>query len=96
MGKWDFLAPYDTHVQAALETGDVKQAFEVLLQGYQAIVVQYCTALLDDAADGEDLAQEVFVAVFRALPRYQPTALLRTWVFRIARNLCLNYRTKRF
>ena len=66
MGKWDFLAPYDTQVQAALETGDVKQAFEVLLQGYQAIVVQYCTALL------------------------------RTWVFRIARNLCLNYRTKRF
>jgi hypothetical protein len=39
----------------------MKQAFEALLQGYQAVVVQYCTALLDNAADGEDVAQEVFL-----------------------------------
>jgi RNA polymerase sigma-70 factor (ECF subfamily) len=95
MGKWDFLAPYDAQVHAALATGDVTQAFEVLLQGYQAVVVQYCTALLGDAADGEDVAQDVFLAVLRALPRYQPTALLRTWVFRIARNRCLTHRAKR-
>jgi RNA polymerase sigma-70 factor (ECF subfamily) len=96
MGKWDFLSPYDAHVQAALATGDLTQAFEVLLQGYQAVVVQYCTALLDDAADGEDVAQEVFLAILRALPRYEPTALLRTWVFRIARNRCLKHRASRW
>ena len=95
MGKWDFLRPYDAQVQAALEARDVTQAFEVLLQGYQAVVVQYCTALLGDAADGEDVAQEVFVAILRALPHYQPTALLRTWIFRIARNRCLTHRAKR-
>jgi RNA polymerase sigma-70 factor (ECF subfamily) len=95
MGKWDFLAPYDAQVHAALATGDVKQALEVLLQGYQAVVVQYCTMLLDDAADGEEVAQEVFVAIWQALPRYEPTALLRTWVFRIARNRCLKHRAKR-
>jgi RNA polymerase sigma-70 factor (ECF subfamily) len=96
MGKWDFLGPYDAQVQAALATGDLTQAFEVLLQGYQAVVVQYCTTLLDNAADGEDVAQEVFLAILRALPRYQPTALLRTWVFRIARNRCLKYRATRW
>jgi len=96
MGKWDFLGPYDAQVQAAMGTGDLTQAFEVLLQGYQAVVVQYCTTLLDDAADGEDVAQEVFLAILRALPRYQPTALLRTWVFRIARNRCLKHRAKRW
>jgi RNA polymerase sigma-70 factor, ECF subfamily len=96
MGKWDFLSPYDAQVQAALATGDLMQAFEVLLQGYQAVVVQYCTTLLDDAADGEDVAQEVFLAILRALPRYAPTALLRTWVFRIARNRCLKYRASRW
>ena len=92
MGKWDFLGPYDAQVQAALATGELTQAFEVLLQGYQAVVVQYCTTLLDDAADGEDVAQEVFLAILHALPRYEPTALLRTWVFRIARNRCLKHR----
>jgi RNA polymerase sigma-70 factor (ECF subfamily) len=96
MGKWDFLSPYDAQVQAALATGELTQAFEVLLQGYQAVVVQYCTTLLDDAADGEDVAQEVFLAILRALPRYEPTALLRTWVFRIARNRCLKHRARRW
>jgi RNA polymerase sigma-70 factor, ECF subfamily len=96
MGKWDFLGPCDAQVQAALAAGEISQAFEVLLQGYQAIVVQFCTTLLDDAADGEDVAQEVFVAILRALPRYEPTALLRTWVFRIARNRCLKHRATRW
>ena len=95
MGKWDFLAPWDARVQEALAAGDMTQAFEALLQGYQAIVVQFCTTLLDHAADGEDVAQEVFLAILRALPRYQPTALLRTWVFRIARNRCLKHRATR-
>jgi len=88
MGKWDFLRPYDTQVHDALAAGDLSQAFEVLLQGYQSVVVQYCGALLGNAADGEDVAQTVFEAVWRTLPRYQPTALLRTWIFRIARNQC--------
>jgi hypothetical protein len=46
MGKWDFLEPYDAQVHSALATGDVKQAFEILLQGYQGVVVQFCTTLL--------------------------------------------------
>src|SRR5437660_10582342 len=91
MGKWGFWGPYDAQVQTALATGELTQAFEVLLQGYQAVVVQYCTALLDDAADGEDVAQEVFLAILRALPRYEPSALLRRWVCRIARNPCLQH-----
>jgi RNA polymerase sigma-70 factor (ECF subfamily) len=88
MGKWDFLEPCDAQVHSALATGDVEQAFEILLQGYQGVVVQFCTTLLADAADGEDVAQEVFVAVWRGLPRYKREALLRTWIFRIARNRC--------
>ena len=96
MGKWDFLYPYDAQVHRALAAGDIQRAFEVLLQGYQAVVVRYCTTLLANTADGEDVAQEVFVAVLQALPRYQPTALLRTWVFRIARNLCRKHQAKRW
>jgi RNA polymerase sigma-70 factor (ECF subfamily) len=95
MGKWDVLAPYDAQVHVALADGNITHAFDVLLQGYQAVVVQFCTTMLDDAADGEDVAQEVFVAIWQALPRYEPTALLRTWVFRIARNRCLKHRAKR-
>ena len=75
-------------MQAALAAGELQHAFDALLQGYQGVVVQYCTALLGHAADGEDVAQEVVLAIWLAFPHYQPTALLRTWVFRIARNQC--------
>ena len=68
MGKWDFLRPYDAQVQSALAAGDVTQACEALLQGYQHVVVQYCIALLGNEADGEDVAQEVFEAIARASP----------------------------
>jgi RNA polymerase sigma-70 factor (ECF subfamily) len=95
MGKWDFLEPCDAEVHSALATDDVKQAFEVLRQGYQAVVVQYCTALLADVADGEEVALEVFVAVWKGLSHYKREALLRTWIFRIARNLCCKHRDRR-
>ena len=94
MGKWDFLQPCDAQVHRALEVRDFKQAFEVLLLGYQAIVVQFCTSELDDAADGEEVAQEVFVVVWKKLSDYQPEALLRTWIFTIARMLCRKHRIK--
>ena len=49
MGKWDFLHPYDAQAHSALAAGDIQQAFEVLLQGYQAVVVRYCTTLRNTA-----------------------------------------------
>jgi len=94
MGKWDFLKPYDEQVQSALAARGVKEAFEVLLEGYHQVVVQYCTTLLDNEAEGEDVAHEVFLAIWRALPRYEPRALLRTWIFSIARKKCFKYREK--
>jgi RNA polymerase sigma-70 factor (ECF subfamily) len=42
-------------------------------------------------ADAEDLAQDVFVRVYRSAPRYQPTAKFSTWLYTIARRVCLNH-----
>jgi RNA polymerase sigma-70 factor (ECF subfamily) len=45
---------------------------------------------LPDAIEAEDLAQQVFIQVFKSAHRYQVTAKFSTWLFTIARNLCLN------
>ena len=45
---------------------------------------------LRDATEAEDLAQNVFVQVYRSARRYKPAAKFSTWLFTIARNLCLN------
>src|SRR6185436_16296186 len=45
---------------------------------------------LHDLTESEDLAQNVFLQVFKSAHRYEPTAKFSTWLFTIARNLCLN------
>lgn len=55
----------------------------------------FLLSMCGDRALAEDLTQEVFVRVWRAAPRYEPTAKFSTWLFHIARNHWLNEREKR-
>ena len=94
MGKWDFLQPWDEEVLSALAAGDVQQAFAALIEGYQATIVSYCIALISDVEEGEDVAQEVFVAIAEALYRFEGRSTVRHWVFAIARKRCKKYLSK--
>lgn len=72
--------------------GGDESAFEQLVARYQDRVVGFFFHLLYDRGAAEDLAQEVFLRVFRARERYEPTARFSTWLFRIAHNLAINER----
>jgi RNA polymerase sigma-70 factor (ECF subfamily) len=64
-------------------------ALDVLVRSYQQAVVGFCLHLLGrQAAEAEDLAQEVFLAAWRTMPHFRHEAGLRTWVFAIARRHC--------
>ncbi|NMC21870.1 MAG: sigma-70 family RNA polymerase sigma factor [Thermogutta sp.] len=65
-------------------------AFEELVQRYQARVLAVLENLLGDRHQAEDLAQEVFLRVYRARNTYQPNAKFATWLFKIVNNLALN------
>src|SRR5207244_2410 len=65
-------------------------SFELLLRKYRTPVVNFLYRMVRDAATAEDLAQEVFLRVYRARGQYLPTAKFTTWMFRIASNLALN------
>lgn len=65
-------------------------AFEALVERHQGRVVATVAKMLGHAADAEDVAQEVFVRVWRSAGRYEPTAKFTTWLFTIARNLVFN------
>ncbi|MBC7185770.1 MAG: sigma-70 family RNA polymerase sigma factor [Calditrichaeota bacterium] len=69
--------------------GDVG-AFEELVRRYQDKVMATCVRMLGNHADAEDAAQEVFVKVYDALPRFDPRAKFSTWLYRISMNHCLN------
>ena len=65
-------------------------AFTELVEKYKQPVMNLAYRTLRDLTEAEDLAQNVFVQVWKAAPRYEPTAKFSTWLFTIARNLCLN------
>lgn len=78
--------PARTALAAAGREG---RALEELIEGSYADVWRLCCALVDEAA-AEDLAQETFLRAARALRRFRGQASARTWIFAIARNVCMD------
>lgn len=74
-----------------VKDGD-EAAFQQLVTSYQHRLIAIFTHLVGDRSAAEDLAQEVFLRIFRARHGYEPTAKFSTYVFRIAHNLASNDR----
>jgi RNA polymerase sigma-70 factor (ECF subfamily) len=73
----------------------VEWAFELLVERYQKPLINFFYRALADRSQAEDLAQEVFVGLFRAAKGYKPTAKFTTFLFRIASNLLASEVRKR-
>jgi len=67
-----------------------REAFEKLVDKYKQPVVNLIARTLGDATEAEDLAQNVFIQAYKAAHRYKVSARFSTWLYTIARNLCLN------
>jgi RNA polymerase sigma-70 factor (ECF subfamily) len=83
------MARTDVQLMLDVKAGD-EQSFELLLRKYRAPLVNFLYRMVRDSAVAEDLAQEVFLRVYRARKEYAPSAKFTTWMFRIATNLALN------
>jgi RNA polymerase sigma-70 factor (ECF subfamily) len=79
----------DAALMLRVTQGDTA-AFTELVEKYKQPVMNLAYRTLRDATEAEDLAQNVFVQVFKSAARYKSTAKFSTWLFTIARNLCLN------
>ena len=83
----------DEALMARIAGGQV-EAFETLLNRYERAVTTFCYSFLHDRHVAEDVAQEVFMRVYRSAERYRPTAKFTTWLYKIAANLCINEQKK--
>ena len=79
----------DAALMLRVKRGDMS-AFEELVEKYKQPVINVIYHTLRDATEAEDLAQNVFLQVWKSAHRYEVTAKFSTWLFTIARNLCLN------
>jgi len=79
----------DAALMLRVKRGD-RDAFAELVEKYKQPLFNFICRTLRDETESEDLAQNVFLQVYKSRQRYQQTAKFSTWLFTIARNLCLN------
>src|SRR6185369_7587463 len=80
----------DAELMLRFQRGD-ESAFAALVRSYQGRIVSLAYRYLGSAADAEDLAQEVFLRIYRAKESYEPSAKFSTWIYRITANASLNF-----
>jgi len=79
----------ESHLVEAVRRGDPR-AFEDLVRAYQHRVFAVALRMLGSRAEAEEVAQEVFLRVHRAIADFRGEAKLSTWLYAIASRLCLN------
>ena len=72
-----------------IKDGDLV-AFQELVEAHQHRIIGTVAKMLGDEMDAEDVAQQVFVRVWKSAHRWEPTAKVTTWLFKITRNLVFN------
>jgi RNA polymerase sigma-70 factor (ECF subfamily) len=80
----------DVDVMLRVKTGD-ESAFAYLVQKYRRPMVGFMYRLCHNPSTAEELAQEVFLRVYRSRTSYEPSAKFTTWLYRIATNLAVNH-----
>ena len=89
MGGAAAALDYDAELMLRVKDGD-SASFGVLLAKHRTPVVHFLYRMVQNPAVAEELAQEVFLRVYRSRATYEPTAKFTTWLFRIATHLALN------
>ncbi len=79
----------DAELMLRVKAGD-EASFDVLLEKYRTPVVRFIQRMVQNSAVAEELAQDVFLRVYRARAGYEPSARFTTWLFRIATHIALN------
>ena len=77
-------------IQQLLQRRMFDEALQRLLEGYQHKVFRMAVAMLRDTGRAEEVTQDIFLKVWRALPSYDGRAQVSTWLYAIARNACLS------
>ena len=79
----------DAILMAQFQKGN-KDAFDSLFRKYQGMVFSVIARYINDRSYAEDLTQEVFLRVYKARDKYQPTTQFKYYLFTIVHNLCVN------
>lgn len=83
-------ADIDTQLMVRVQADD-HTSFGLLLNRNRSLVLNYLSRMISNRAIAEELAQDVFVRIYRSRRRYAPSAKFSTWLYRITTNVALNH-----
>jgi len=83
-------SPTDAELMARARRGE-QEAFRTIYDRHHQAVYRFCARMTGDPEEAADLMQETFLRAFAAAGRFEARARVTTWLFTIARNLCLNH-----
>ena len=83
----------DTDLIARAAAGD-HAAFHAIVERHRAMVYRVAYQFAGNHHDAEDIAQDVFIKVYRSLARFRQDAQLTSWMYRIVMNACIDYRRR--
>lgn len=87
--KRDEITEDDDILVAQFKAGE-QEAFIKLMNKYSASIFYYAKRMVKNYEDAEEINQDIFVRVFKALPSWEPRASFKTWLYRIAYNRCID------
>lgn len=87
-------AAQDLRWMERVKGGD-ENAFRELIEAHQRRIIGTIAKMLGDEGEAEDIAQQVFIRVWKSAPRWEPTAKVTTWLYKITRNLVFNETRRR-
>lgn len=83
------MEEFESKIMAQVAQGNLS-SFREIVDRYQKPLMSFVSKFVGDKTMAEDIAQEVFLRVFKAAKDYRPKAKFKTWLFKIAINYCLN------
>ncbi|MBO7726174.1 MAG: sigma-70 family RNA polymerase sigma factor [Thermoguttaceae bacterium] len=86
----DYTQDEDTRLMLAVKAGDAL-AFEELMNRYQGKVLSMLIHFTESRQQAEELTQDIFMNIYKARGRYEPTAKFKTWLYKIVENRGLNF-----
>lgn len=88
------MSDKEKHLLRMAKSGDV-EAFEQLIEGYQRKIFNIAFRMLGNYDDAWDMAQEVFIRMYKSISSFKEQSSLSTWIYRITTNVCLDELRKR-
>lgn len=84
----------DENLVKLAQNGD-KQAFQALMEKYQRRIFNLCYGMVKNSADAADLVQDAFIKAYRNIAKFRGNSAFYTWMYRIAKNVCIDFLRKK-